>query len=122
MQATPRGALRVHSRTMFGLRVVTPRPGLVPLALFPTLGIASMGDTSAPYGDPLIFLFLGTIFLGIATPTEGGAMGAAGALILAIMRKRLSWKLLRQAMETTGKLTSFVVFILASEAWRSTPT
>ncbi|MBL8448493.1 MAG: TRAP transporter large permease subunit [Dechloromonas sp.] len=60
----------------------------------------------------LIFLVLGTIFLGIATPTEGGAMGAAGALIMAIMRRRLSWKLLRQAMETTGKLSSFVVFIL----------
>ena len=60
----------------------------------------------------LIFLVLGTIFLGIATPTEGGAMGAAGALILAVARKRLSWKLLKQAMETTGKLSSFVVFIL----------
>ena len=60
----------------------------------------------------LIFLVLGTIFLGIATPTEGGAMGATGALILAIGRKRLSWKLLKQAMETTGKLSSFVVFIL----------
>ena len=60
----------------------------------------------------LIFLVLGTIFLGIATPTEGGAMGAAGALIMAIARKRLSWKLLKQAMETTGKLSSFVIFIL----------
>ena len=60
----------------------------------------------------LIFLVLGTIFLGIATPTEGGAMGAAGALILAVARKRLSFKLLKQAMETTGKLSSFVVFIL----------
>jgi len=60
----------------------------------------------------LIFLVLGTIFLGIATPTEGGAMGATGALILAIARRRLSFKLLKQAMETTGKLTSFVVFIL----------
>jgi tripartite ATP-independent transporter DctM subunit len=60
----------------------------------------------------LIFLVLGTIFLGIATPTEGGAMGAAGALILAIARKRLNLKLLKQAMETTAKLTSFVVFIL----------
>ncbi|HZX30212.1 MAG TPA: TRAP transporter large permease subunit [Rhodocyclaceae bacterium] len=60
----------------------------------------------------LIFLVLGTIFLGIATPTEGGAMGAAGALILAVVRQRLSWKLLKQAMETTGKLSSFVVFIL----------
>ena len=60
----------------------------------------------------LIFLVLGTIFLGIATPTEGGAMGAAGALIMAVMRKRLTWPLLRQAMESTAKLTTFVVFIL----------
>jgi len=60
----------------------------------------------------VIFLVLGTIFLGIATPTEGGAMGATGALIMAIMRKRLSWSLLKQAMETTAKLTTFVVFIL----------
>ena len=60
----------------------------------------------------LIFLVLGTIFLGVATPTEGGAMGASGALIMALVRKRLSWKLLRQAMDTTAKLSTFVVFIL----------
>lgn len=60
----------------------------------------------------LIFLVLGTIFIGVATPTEGGAMGAAGALILAIARKRLNLGLLRQAMDTTAKLTAFVVFIL----------
>ena len=60
----------------------------------------------------LIFLVLGTIFLGVATPTEGGAMGAMGALLMAVMRGRLSWKLMRQGMETTAKLTAFVVFIL----------
>jgi GntP family gluconate:H+ symporter len=60
----------------------------------------------------LIFLVLGTIFLGVATPTEGGAMGASGALVMAIVRRRLSFSLLRQAMNTTAKLTSFVVFIL----------
>ncbi len=60
----------------------------------------------------LIFLVLGTIFLGVATPTEGGAMGAMGALIMAVMRKRLSWALLRQALDTTTKLASFVMFIL----------
>jgi GntP family gluconate:H+ symporter len=60
----------------------------------------------------LIFLVLGTIFLGVATPTEGGAMGATGALIMALARRRLSWKLLRQAMDTTAKLSTFVVFIL----------
>jgi tripartite ATP-independent transporter DctM subunit len=60
----------------------------------------------------LIFLVLGTIFLGIATPTEGGAMGATGALVLAMVNRRLSWSLLRQAMNSTAKLTSFVIFIL----------
>jgi tripartite ATP-independent transporter DctM subunit len=60
----------------------------------------------------LIFLVLGTIFLGIATPTEGGAMGATGALVLALINRRLSWSLMRQAMNSTAKLTSFVVFIL----------
>ena len=60
----------------------------------------------------LIFLVLGTIFLGIATPTEGGAMGATGALIMAVLRKRLNLKLLKQAMESTARLTTFVLFIL----------
>jgi tripartite ATP-independent transporter DctM subunit len=60
----------------------------------------------------LIFLVLGTIFLGIATPTEGGAMGAVGALVMALARRRLSLSLLRQAMDTTMKLSCFVVFIL----------
>jgi len=60
----------------------------------------------------LIFLVLGTIFLGIATPTEGGAMGATGALFLALARKRLSLPLLKQALEGTARLTTFVVFIL----------
>ncbi|WP_269496622.1 TRAP transporter large permease [Castellaniella sp. S9] len=60
----------------------------------------------------LIFLVLGTIFIGVATPTEGGAMGAVGALIMAISKRRLNWSLLRQAMDTTTTLTCFVVFIL----------
>ena len=60
----------------------------------------------------LIFLVLGTIFLGVATPTEGGAMGATGALLMAMARKRMSFPLLRQAMESTARLTTFVVFIL----------
>ncbi len=60
----------------------------------------------------LIFLVLGTIFLGIATPTEGGAMGAVGALIMAMARGRIDLKLLRQAMDSTMKLSCFVLFIL----------
>lgn len=60
----------------------------------------------------LIFLVLGTIFLGVATPTEGGAMGAVGALVLAVVRRRLDFPLLRQAVDYTAQLTCFVVFIL----------
>ncbi|MBC7941858.1 MAG: TRAP transporter large permease subunit [Chitinophagaceae bacterium] len=60
----------------------------------------------------LIFLVLGTIFLGVATPTEGGAMGAMGALIMAFSRRRLSLKLMRQALDSTAKLATFVMFIL----------
>jgi TRAP-type mannitol/chloroaromatic compound transport system permease large subunit len=60
----------------------------------------------------LIFLVLGTIFLGVATPTEGGAMGALGAFVMAMARGRLSLLLLKQALNTTTKLSCFVVFIL----------
>ncbi len=60
----------------------------------------------------LIFLVLGTIFLGIATPTEGGAMGALGALIMAVAHGRLSKKLLVQALDNTTRLSVFVLFIL----------
>jgi TRAP-type mannitol/chloroaromatic compound transport system permease large subunit len=60
----------------------------------------------------LIFLVLGTIFLGIATPTEGGAMGALGALILALGKRRINMGLMKQALENTAKLASFVLFIL----------
>ncbi|WP_341891575.1 TRAP transporter large permease subunit [Variovorax sp. YR752] len=60
----------------------------------------------------LIFLVLGTIFLGIATPTEGGAMGALGALIMALGRRRINGKLLIQALDNTSRLSVFVLFIL----------
>ncbi|MBK4722614.1 TRAP transporter large permease subunit [Azospirillum sp. YIM DDC1] len=60
----------------------------------------------------LIFLVLGTIFVGLATPTEGGAMGAVGALALAAMKKRLNLDMVRQATYATAKLASFVLFIL----------
>ena len=60
----------------------------------------------------LIFLVLGTIFLGIATPTEGGAMGATGALAMALAKRRLNFKSLNQALVSTTKLSAFVMFIL----------
>ena len=60
----------------------------------------------------LIFLVLGTIFLGVATPTEGGAMGALGALIMAFGHRKLNMKLMIQALDNTTRLSIFVLFIL----------
>jgi tripartite ATP-independent transporter DctM subunit len=60
----------------------------------------------------LIFLVLGTILMGLATPTEGGAMGAVGAMALAALHRRLTWPLLRQGMESTMRISSMVIFIL----------
>ncbi|MDP4608404.1 MAG: TRAP transporter large permease subunit, partial [Burkholderiaceae bacterium] len=60
----------------------------------------------------LIFLVLGTIFLGIATPTEGGAMGALGAFVMATARRRLGLSVLKGALESTTRLSIFVMFIL----------
>ncbi|PRD42769.1 C4-dicarboxylate ABC transporter [Phyllobacterium phragmitis] len=60
----------------------------------------------------LIFLVLGTIFLGIATPTEGGAMGAVGALLMAASKRRLNMSVMNQALASTTRLSAFVMFIL----------
>jgi tripartite ATP-independent transporter DctM subunit len=60
----------------------------------------------------LIFLVLGTILMGLATPTEGGAMGSVGALILAAMNKRLEKTLVWEAMTSTMRINAMVIFIL----------
>ena len=60
----------------------------------------------------LILLVLGTIFAGIATPTEAGAMGAIGAILLAMINRRLNLKNLIEVMDGTVKLTSMVFIIL----------
>jgi tripartite ATP-independent transporter DctM subunit len=91
-QAAP--ALPPQARSLRGTRLV----GRVMISLVPAL--------------VLIFLVLGTIFLGMATPTEAAAMGAAGALMLALFKRRLNRELLHAAMDQTAKLTSFVIFIL----------
>ena len=60
----------------------------------------------------LILVVLGSIFAGIATPTEAGALGAVGAMLLAIVNGRFSFQALRGTMEETAKLTTMVVFLL----------
>ena len=105
----------VYAVYVFAYSMIKPgsAPALPPEAR--TLHGAALGMrvlTSLVPPLVLIFLVLGTIFVGIATPTEGGAMGAFGALVLALMRRRLTLPLLNQAMDKTAKLTCFAIFIL----------
>ncbi len=60
----------------------------------------------------LIVVVLGSIFAGVATPTEAGALGAVGAMVLAAMNRQLNMKTLTSAMEETSRLTIMVVFLL----------
>ena len=60
----------------------------------------------------LIVVVLGSIFAGVATPTEAGALGAVGAMVLAALNRQLSMKALNAAMEETSRLTIMVVFLL----------
>ena len=100
---------------VFGVTLVKPHAAPALPAQARTLRGAALarrvGSTLIP-PLVLIFLVLGTIFLGIATPTEGGALGAAGAVVLAALRRRLTLDVAKQAMDSTARLTSFVIFIL----------
>ena len=60
----------------------------------------------------LITVVLGSIFAGVATPTEAGALGAVGAMVLAGINRSISMDALKRAMEETSRLTIMVVFLL----------
>ncbi|MFV1979991.1 MAG: TRAP transporter large permease subunit [Rhodothermia bacterium] len=60
----------------------------------------------------LILVVLGSIFAGVATPTEAGALGALGAIGLAAANRRLTLESLKGTMTETTKLTSMVMFLL----------
>jgi tripartite ATP-independent transporter DctM subunit len=87
-------ALPLEARTLQGSALLRK----VVLSMIPPLG--------------LIFLVLGTTLIGLATPTEAGALGVVGAIVLSAINRRLNWQVLWGAMEATAKLTAFVLFIL----------
>jgi len=60
----------------------------------------------------LILVVLGSIFAGVATPSEAGALGALGAIVLAALNRRLTLKALKESMDETTKLTSMVMMLL----------
>ena len=86
--------LPAHARTLFGRALwIKVAKGVVPSLA-------------------LIFVVLGTIFMGLATPTEAGAMGVLGAMVLAAAHKRLHFKMLRDGAQATMQITAMVIFIL----------
>ncbi len=60
----------------------------------------------------LILVVLGSIFAGVATPTEAGALGAVGAMVLAALNRQLGRRAVTEAMDETARLTIMVVFLL----------
>ncbi|NOX62950.1 MAG: TRAP transporter large permease subunit [Chloroflexi bacterium] len=65
----------------------------------------------------LIFAVLGSIFTGIATPTEAGAVGAAGATLLAFLNRQLNWDIIKKAGRSTANITALVLMILFSSTF-----
>jgi tripartite ATP-independent transporter DctM subunit len=100
------------------LAVAVVRPGLVPPIPASERAAVSRSELTArvskalipPLG--LIVAVLGSIFFGIATPTEAAAVGAAGAIGLTVLNHRYSLKMLRETMDVTTRLTSMVFIIL----------
>src|SRR5918994_650452 len=109
--------LQLFLFVLFIAGVAVVRPGKMPplppeartLKGWPLIGKVLWGMVPSVV---LIFLVLGTIFMGLATPTEAGAMGAVGAMALAALHRRLTWQLTWDAMDSTMRITAMVIFIL----------
>src|SRR5205814_1844618 len=65
----------------------------------------------------LLLASLGTIMMGVATPTEGAALGALGSLLLVVMYRRLSWALLRNAVFKTLEVSTMILFLVAASGF-----
>lgn len=88
--------------------IVPPRPADAQKLTLRQVGMAFM---SALPTFGLILLVLGSIFFGIATPTEASGLGAAGAILLAALNRKLSWQVIRQVGIETTLTTSFIFAI-----------
>ena len=100
---------------IFVVSLVSPKsmPPLPPEArLLHGMALAKKVAMGVLPSSILIFVVLGTIFMGLATPTEAGAMGVVGAIGLAAAHRRLNWKMIREGMESTMSITVMVIFIL----------
>ncbi len=67
----------------------------------------------------LVMVVLGSIFFGLATPTEAGAVGAVGSCLLAALNRKLNWELIRSAGHATAVVSSVVMTILICSSFFS---
>jgi tripartite ATP-independent transporter DctM subunit len=94
--------------------VISRKNPLVAPAITLKEGTLSRAEIIKSLTPPLVLMLsvLGSIFLGIASPTESAALGALGAILIAVSRKRMRWSILNSAALETVKLTSMVFLIL----------
>ena len=111
-------ALLVGLYLLYVFLVTRWKPKFAPVALSATTAAqnerAIWTEAAIAAGFPigLILFVLASIYFGVATPTEGGAVGVCGALLLGLLRRKLTLPNLRQAMDATGILCSCVLFLL----------
>ena len=112
----------VYILHIVGVGVLTPHRAPVPNRA----EIAKLADNGAPLWIEviqnllgplfLIVAVLGSIMVGLATPTEAAGIGAAGAMMLAVMTRKLNFSVLREVVRDTSKTTAMVIFVMIGAA------
>jgi tripartite ATP-independent transporter DctM subunit len=92
------------------------QPSIAPYYSVDPISLKEKAFVTVKYALPLglvIFLVLGLIFLGIATPSEAAALGALGTLVIAFLYGKLTFKIVKQALTSTMKITAMILIIIA---------
>jgi tripartite ATP-independent transporter DctM subunit len=111
------GLILAAAYAVYALAVAYLRPGSAP-AMPPEARTLSsralLRRVLRAFVPPIVLILavLGTIFAGLATPSEAGAFGAIGAALLAVANRRMSWKIIREAALSTARTTGLVLMIL----------
>jgi tripartite ATP-independent transporter DctM subunit len=95
----------------------TLQPSIAPPYEVPSIPLSEKLINTAKYILPIslvVFLVVGVILLGIATPTEAAATGTLGMIALAAIYKRLNWKIMKKVLTDTVKITGMMMLIIAS--------
>lgn len=90
-------------------------PKEAPMYVVPKIPLKEKVKDTVKYLLPLsfiIFMVIGLIFLGVATPTEAAATGTLGSFILALLYRRLSWEIMKKSVLTTVRVTVMIFMII----------